>query len=176
MVYPGARALWVCAIIGASACSEAPDAANEAPVDPVPGRYEISQSGKMFGMTGRNDNKKPASMCVKPYEAANFPYKLAEAYAGLSPACTKKRDPRQGNVITGAVSCPADQKMAAGMNDFAYDGKIAPEKISVSIQIKFNAELLEGKMSEAEIKQLKLGMKAMEHARLIIEATRVGDC
>ncbi len=176
MFGPGRAGFWVCALICATACSKAPDVANEAPVDPIPGRYEISRSGKMFGVAGRDDDEKPHSVCVKPHEAAEFPYKLAEGYAQIHPGCTKKRAPRQRNKIAGVMSCPADRKMAAGMNDFVYDGKIAPEEISVSMKIKFNAELLEGRMSEAEIRQLKLGMKAMEHARLIIEAARVGDC
>ena len=69
-----------------------------------------------------------------------------------------------------------DIKMAAGMNQFIYDGVVAAESASVEVRINFDATLLEGKMSDAEIKQLKLGMKMFEHARFVIEAKRVGEC
>lgn len=158
----------------ASACSRAPDPASETPVDLEPGMYEITISGA--GLPSSVNTDRPHSACVRESDRASFPHKLVQNYYSLHPACTTDRLPREGNKIAGEISCAADPKLAAGANRFVYSGAVKGDNVVVSVQMKLEAVIKEGSMTEAEAKQLKLGMKMMERLRFVIKAKRTGAC
>ncbi len=158
-----------------AACSETPGAANEEPVDPAPGLYEIAVSGAGLMKHAGKDNA-PHSYCLKESERSEFPHMMAENYVKLHPACTTDRAPRQGNRIAGEIKCMADPKMAEGANSFLYKGDVAEDAVKVEFKMKFNSTLKDGAEPEVGKLQMKLAMKALEQARFLIEATQIGDC
>lgn len=157
-----------------TACSKTPDPANEAPVDLEPGMYEIAISGA--GLPSSMNTDRPHSACVRGSDRALFPHKLVQNYYALHPACKTDRLPREGNKIAGEISCAADPKLAAGANRFVYSGAVKSDNVEVSVQMKLEAVIKEDSMTEAEVKQLKLGMKMMERMRFVIKAKRTGAC
>ena len=156
-------------------CVEERDPASEAPVDLLPGRYEITLSGNL--PQNPNSKRAPTSLCVTGSKASNFHYHLAEEATKVFGACSPKRAPRVGNAFSGEISCLADQRMATGSNRFIYEGAISPEKVRIEARMKLDAKLKEGAGGdEVSDMQLKLAMKAMEAIKTIITAERVGDC
>lgn len=169
-----ARAFTLCgAATLAVGCTQTTDPTTQEPVDPKPGQYEITLSGA--GLM-KNMKEEPHSYCLYESERDAFPHMLAKNYYELHPGCRAKHDPREGNAISGVISCAADPKMATGMNSFVYEGVVGEERVKVDVQIKFDAKLKEGAGGEMSDGQLKLAMKAMERMRFVIEAVRTGDC
>lgn len=158
----------------AAACSGAPDPAAQAPADPAPGLYRIALSGA--GLAGKAGQQGGHSYCLQQRESASFPHLLARTYYRLHPGCVSRPGPREGNAITGEISCAADPKLARGMNRFVYNGVVAADKTTVEVRVKMEADIREEAMTEQELADLRLGMKMMERMRFVIEAERVGDC
>ena len=174
-LYVHKRAICVCALsLMIIACSEAPDPAGETPVELMPGRYEISRSGA--GLVKIDEEKAKETMCVRASDADAFPHKLAKLSHLILPTCSTNQFPREGNKVSGDISCMADQKLADGANRFVYAGVVAPDKVKVDVQMKFEAAVKKEAMTKAEAMQLNLAMKAMERMRFTVEATRSGDC
>lgn len=163
-------------LLAAACAEESRDPASEAPIDPAAGLYEFSMSGA--GMLKHMEAEKVEKpFCLTEIQRSNFPYMLVENRFKLSPYCTSARDPREGNMIAGEVSCMADPKMAAGQNSFVYTGAVGEDRVRVEYQMKFNAELHKGAGGrELSDEQLKFAMKAMERMKFAIEARRIGDC
>ncbi len=161
-------------LLSTIACSNASDPASETPVNAKPGQYEITLSGA--GLMKQAGKGKSSSYCLTQGESASFPYRLAEKFYPLHPACQTRRQPREGNAIAGEFSCGADPKLAAGANRFIYKGVVAEENVSVEIRMKLDATIKESAMTKKEAAQLRLGMKALEQARFVIGAKRTGDC
>ncbi|GJL95285.1 MAG: hypothetical protein DHS20C05_16900 [Hyphococcus sp.] len=159
----------------AAGCAETSDPASEAPVELEPGRYEITMSGAGLLKAAGNDNNS-RSTCLRAGERAMFPHKLAENYYRMHYSCSNKRLPREGNAVGGEISCAADPKLATGANRFVYNGAVAADNVRLEVKMKLDALIKEDEMTEAQIRELKLGMKMMEHARFVIEAKRTGDC
>ncbi len=158
----------------ATACAEAPDAASEAPVDPEPGQYQITLGGA--GLLKHAGTEGPHSYCLRISDRASFAHKLAQNYYLLHPACTASKLPREGNAIAGEIRCPVDPKMAEGASRFVYSGAVAKDAVRVEVQMKFDAEIKDGAMTDEDAVRAKLAMKAIEKARFVIEAIRTGEC
>ncbi|MEQ8936331.1 MAG: DUF3617 family protein [Amphiplicatus sp.] len=163
-------------LLAAACAEEAQDPASETSVDPRPGLYEITVSGAGL-MKNVKGNDVPQSYCLTETQRASFPHLLAEGFYKLSPLCTSKRRSREGNAVSGEISCAADPKMASGANRFVYSGMVGEERAEVEVHMKLEAELKPG-VGGAEVSdaQMKMAMKAMERLRFVIEAARAGDC
>lgn len=155
-----------------AACAEAPDPSSQTPVDPAAGLYEISLSAGGQAIRDGGDTQK--TYCLRQGDAGKFGEMLVENYYKLHASCRLAASPRVGNAISGEIRCAADRKLADGSNRFVYRGVVARDAVNVSVQIKFDAEPKAG--SEADTLQIKLAMKALELARVSIDAVRVGDC
>lgn len=157
-----------------AACVDGRDPANETPVELEPGLYEVTLSGA--GLMKASDKGRPQPVCLRPGNRESFPHTLVKNYYALHYSCRTTRLPRIGNKIAGEVTCAADPKLAAGATQFAYSGVVAREKVDIRVQIKFDTTVKENAMSKEEAAQLRLGMKAFEQMRFVIEASRIGDC
>lgn len=171
----GRRSVAVIGLALAAACSRTADPSSETPVDPRAGLYVITQSGAGL-LKNVKSNDEPVSYCLRETERAAFPHLLAEGYYKLHYLCSNKRAPREGNAVSGEISCAADPKMASGANRFVYSGVVGEERARVEVRMKLDAELKPGAGGEISDAQLKMAMKAMERFRFVIEATRTGDC
>lgn len=163
-------------LIAAACAGETRDPASEEPIDPAAGLYELTTSGAGL-LKHMEPDKGQKPYCLTDAQRANFPNLLVEGRFKISPYCTSKRNPREGNVISGEVSCLADPKMASGSNRFVYQGVVSEDKVRIEYQMKFDAQLKPG-VGGAEVSdaQMKLALKAMERMRLVIDAKRTGDC
>ncbi|WP_425407761.1 DUF3617 family protein [Hyphococcus sp.] len=158
----------------ASGCSQQPGAADQAPVDLEPGRYEITRSGS--GLIKIDEEKAPNSICVQKGETNAFPHTLAKYAYLIHPACASHQQTREGNAISGDIICPVDRKLADGMSHFAYTGAIASDNVEIDVRMKLEAEIKTDSMSAAEAAQLRIGMKAIERMRVAVRAKRTGSC
>ncbi len=155
-----------------AACEKAQDPMSEEPVDPAPGLYEIKISAGGVPNSGGGEAQKP--VCLRASDARNFGENLTKNFYMLHSGCSHAANPRAGNVISGEIRCAADPKLADGSNRFVYRGVIAKDAVNVSVQIKFDAAPKAG--TEADTLQMKLAMKALERARISINAVRAGEC
>ncbi|MHA7871231.1 MAG: hypothetical protein ACX939_02670 [Hyphococcus sp.] len=158
----------------AAACADSRDPISQTPVDPEPGLYKVTLGGA--GLLQHADLDDPQDYCLREGERADFPHVLARHYYQLHALCRVQRGVREGNAVGGEIICAADPKMAQGSNRFVYNGVVASEHARIEVRMKLDATLKEDAMSEAEAKQLRLGMKLMERFRFTIDAARVGDC
>ena len=155
-------------------CAGEVDPATQAPVDPSPGLYEVSLGGA--GVLKTMEREGPREYCLHELERGDFPHLLARNYYQLHALCRVERGARQGNAVSGEIICAADPKMARGSNRFVYAGAVASESARLEVRMKLDAELKDDAMSEAEAKQLGLGLKVMEKFRFTIDAQRLGEC
>lgn len=155
-------------------CAQERDAANEPPVDPIPGRYAVSLSGS--GLLKAAGKEGPHPFCVTAANRSTFPHTLVKQIYQLHYSCVSRPGQREGNAITGEIQCAADPKLAQGANRFVYQGAVSEDAVDLKVQIQFDATIKESEMTEEQIKQLKLGMKAMQMMTFIIDAERTGEC
>lgn len=160
--------------LNATACSNAPDAASEVPVDLSPGQYTVTFS--TGGLLKSGSGEKSHLLCFRKGDGALFAHRLVQNYYALHASCSGNPAPREGNAVGGEIRCSADPKLADGANRFIYSGAVAQNRVKVEVRIKFEAMINEGSPGSADTAQLRLAMQAIEHARFIIEARRTGDC
>lgn len=175
MGYPAKNQVGVVTLfLSVIACAGEVDPATQTPVDPEPGLYEVSLGGA--GLLKNVEAEGPHEYCLRESERADFSHVLARNYYQLHALCRVERGAREGNAVAGEIICAADPKMAQGSNSFVYTGAVAENGARIEVRMKLDATLKEDAMSEAEAKQLRLGMKVMERFRFLIEAKRIGDC
>lgn len=158
----------------ATACSETPDTADETPVDPEPGLYEVTLSGS--GLLKAGGKEGPHAFCLTEADRRTFPHTLVKKYYQLHYSCMNTPLPREGNAIAGEIKCTADPKLAQGANQLIYDGAVSKDAVDINVQVKFDAVIKEEEMTKAQARELKLGMKAMQLMKFVIEAKRTGEC
>jgi len=156
-----------------AACAEDVDPATETSVDPEPGLYEVTLSHGIGQYTKKQD--KSVTICLRKSGQANFVHDIAKDYLVISGGCRPERFPREGNAVSGQIVCTADPKLAVGTNRFIYAGTVAHDHVTVETRIKFEAEMKEG-ANELNPQHLKMAMKAIEKAKSVINANRIGDC
>ena len=158
-----------------SACAEGPGVANETPVDPQAGRYSIAFSGGL-GPVKAAENDRKESICVREGERNAFPHRLAKDLYTIHGSCAPENEMREGNKISGEITCLADPKLANGFTHFLYTGAVFEDRVELAMRIKADAVVKTETMSKKEARQLKLGMAMIEQARWKVEAVRVSDC
>ncbi len=160
--------------LAVAACSKTPDAANETPVDPKPGPYEVTLSGA--GLLKAGGKEGPHSYCLRETDRASFSHTLVKKFYQLHYSCMSTPLPREGNAIAGEIKCTADPKLAQGANRFVYNGAVSEDVVEIDVRMKFDAVIKEAEMTKAQAQELKLGMKAVELMKFVIEAERIGEC
>ncbi len=171
------RRIGACALaLAVAGCARQQAAADEPPVNPAAGRYELSESGGAFGMMMKDREDAPKTYCLMQHERAGFAHKLVKARFGLHPSCTSSIAPREGNKVAGEIKCPADPKLAQGSSRFVYTGKHSADSVEANVRIEFDAVLRTDKMSAEEARQMKAGIAAMKHIQMNIAAKRIGSC
>ncbi len=157
-----------------ASCAQERDLASETPLDPEPGLYEVTLSSAGFLKAGGKEGPHP--ICVTAANRSTFPHTLVKKFYELHYSCVSRPGQRQGNAINGEIQCVADPKLAKGANRFVYEGAVSKQAVDMNVQIKFDAAIKESEMTEEQVKQLKLGMKAMQMIKFVIAAERTGDC
>ncbi len=157
-----------------TACTNERDATKEIPVDPLPGLYDVSLSGA--GLLKAGGREGPHEFCVTEANRFTFSHTLVKKFYQFHYSCVGKPSPRLGNAIAGEISCAADPKLAQGANRFVYQGTVSEDAVDITVQMKLDAVIREDEMTEEQVRQLKLGMKAMEMMTFIIEAKHTGAC
>lgn len=174
MRFTTARTATCAAVLAAGACSAPAAPADQEPVDPAAGRYEISIAGAMpFRKTPA---KQDGEYCLKESERGEFPHILVKRFYALPPSCALTRRPREGNAVGGDIACRAEESKASGHVRFAYDGAVAAERAEVSVNMSLDVTMAGNQMSETEEKYLQSSMKAVEKLKFEIVANRIGDC
>lgn len=169
------RVVCFCAFsLAVAACSKTPDAADETPVNPEPGLYEVTLSGA--GLLKAGGKEGPHAFCLTEANRSTFPHTLAKKYYQLHYSCMSTPLPREGNAIAGEIKCAADPKLAQGANRFVYNGAVSEDAVEINVQMKFDAVIKEEEMTKAQARELKLGMKAMQLMKFVIEADRIDEC
>jgi len=158
----------------AASCAEQRDPTQEVPVDLEPGLYQVSLSGA--GLLKAGGKEGPHAICVTAANRGTFPHTLVKKFYHVHYSCVDRPAMREGNAIGGEISCAADPKLAQGANRFVYEGAVSTGAVSIDVQIKMDAAIKEGAMTEEQVKQLKLGMKAMQMVKFVIEAEHTGEC
>ena len=158
----------------ATACAQERDAASDAPVDPTPGLYQVTLSGA--GLLKAGGEEGPHPFCVTAANRKTAPHTLVKKFYQLHYSCIDKPSPREGNAIAGEIQCSADPKLAQGTNRFVYKGAVSEDAVEIRVQMKLDAVIKEDEMTEEQIRHLKLGMKAMQMMKFVIEAERTGAC
>ncbi len=168
--------MFFCAFsLAATACAKTPDAADETPVDPEPGLYEVALSGAGLLKAGE-EKEGPHAFCLTEADRSTFPHTLVKKYYQLHYSCMSTPLPREGNTIAGEIKCAADPKLAQGANRFVYKGAVSKDAVDINVQMKFDAVIKEEEMTKAQARELKLGMKTFELMKFVIEADRIGEC
>jgi hypothetical protein len=137
----------------------------------------VTFSGGWRALPSASSEEQSRTVCLgAPGDASAFPHRLVQGFYLLHPGCNPKRLPREGNLVGGEISCPADPKMAEGMNRFAYSGLVAEDHVRIDVQMKLDAAIKEGAVTAEEAAQMKLAKKMIDKMRFVIEAKRTGPC
>lgn len=159
----------------ADACSAQPEAVIETPVNPAPGRYEVTLAGGGVARFAKRQSN-AATFCLRASDASSFPDMVARNYLEIHPGCTNTRAPREGNTFGGVVKCSVDPEKASGSMTYIYSGKIAVDSVMVNAEMKLDVTPNARTVTAAESAQLKLLRRGMQAVRLVITAKRVGAC
>ncbi|MEL7487414.1 MAG: hypothetical protein AAGJ87_09400 [Pseudomonadota bacterium] len=157
-----------------SACADLSDPTEQAPVDPEAGLYAIDLSAR--GFLQETEAEREAEICLREADRTGFAHALMEKMFKLHYSCSAEAGERVGNAVSGEVKCLADPKLARGMNRFVYAGAVGEDSVALEAQIKFDATLKNDALTKQERLQMKLAMKALEQMRMVVNATRTGDC
>ncbi|MEM9705731.1 MAG: hypothetical protein AAF850_06590 [Pseudomonadota bacterium] len=161
--------------IGLWACAEQQAPESQEPVDLLPGQYEISTAGRVFSQTTKP--KLGNALCVSEFSADDFAYELAERALKFNVGCMPSRQERVGNAIAGAMICPTDPKFNAGAVKMFYSGVIAAESVKIEWGMETPQAVTDALRAEGRNSlETKLGAKAVEKLRTVINAKRSGEC
>lgn len=165
--------------LAAAGCSQR-DPASEERVDPLDGQYEINivAGGAVGALLPKNNNSEPLrSVCVRNGSGGTFAESLSRA-GMLHPGCTLSAAPRQGNALSGRITCPLDQRMAPGGQAVSeYQGVVSEEGVEIDLTTRMNIpESAYAAMPPEQAAQLRQGIAMMESIPMRIVAQRTGDC
>jgi hypothetical protein len=175
-------ALRSCSLILAVAlagCS-ASDPATEAPVELLPGQYQIRMSGGGLAAgvpTSQGPGAVDDSVCIARADDSETVSKLARQYLGMHPGCSHSANDRVGNSVSGKLSCPTDPERApGGAVTTTYTGALTAESVTLEGKVSFDIPQMTAGMSPEEQAQIEQGMKVMESISIVVKAERTGDC
>lgn len=156
------------------------DAASEERVDPLDGQYEVNivAGGAVGALMPQGKNSEPLrSVCVRNGSGSSFAESLPRG-GMLHPGCTLSAAPRQGNALSGRITCPLDQRMAPGGQAVSeYQGVISEDRVEVDLATRMNIpESAYAAMPPQQAAQLRQGIALMESIPMRIVAQRTGDC
>lgn len=142
------------------------DPAAEEPVKVRPGLYEAKMSAG-FGPFSVAASEQESRSCVTEDETEHFPQVFTRKYLSMDGQCDGPLSERKGNLVTGKLTCPADDERTLTIN---YTAKVRAESVDVDVKGEMTAkpsDLEETTTFESKLsKGIDLGVKIK----------RVGDC
>ena len=164
-------------VLAIGGCADgARDPASESPVDPASGKYEISRGFDLGGVARATDRDKTATLCLSRAQSAHATETIAKRALFIHPACRHEQGERKGNLVTGAIYCPADPKMARGESRFAYKSVLSPEGLDIEAVLELPQDIREDALSPENVRALKLSASMLKHSAFTVTARRIGDC
>lgn len=156
------------------------DPASEERVDPLDGQYEVTieAGGAVGALVPQGSGSEPLrSVCVRNGNGGSFAESLPRG-GMLHPGCTLSAAPRQGNALSGRITCPLDQRMAPGGQAVSeYQGVVSEEGVEIDLATRMNVpESAYAAMPPEQAAQLRQGIAMMESIPMRIVAQRTGDC
>lgn len=157
------------------------DPASEDRVEPADGQYEIKyEVGGAIGAlmpTTSGPGSKPKTVCVRNASGVTFAEALPKGVA-WHPSCTHSPAPRQGNAMSGTMTCPMDpQRAPGGRLVVDYHGAVAEDGVTVDMTTRVEVpQSVYASMSEEEAGNLREAFGMIESLPMKIVATRTGDC
>lgn len=166
-------------LLAATGCSPR-DPASEERVDPLDGQYEVNieAGGAVGALVPKNSNSEPLrSVCVRNGSGATFAAAVPLAGA-LHPGCTHSPAPRQGNALSGRITCPLDQRMAPGGQAVSdYQGTVSEQGVAIDLATRMIIpESAYAEMPPEQAAQIRQSIAVMESIPMRIVAQRTGDC
>jgi hypothetical protein len=162
-----------------SGCSSR-DPASEERVDPLDGQYEVNivAGGAVGALVPQGRNSEPLrSVCVRGGNGSSFAESLPRG-GMLHPGCTLSAAPRQGNALSGRITCPLDPQRAPGGQAVSeYRGAVSAEGVEIDLAMRITIpESAYAAMPPEQAEQLRQGIAMMESIPTRIVARRTGDC
>lgn len=157
------------------------DPASEERVDPADGQYEISfEAGGALGAVmpqNANDSSSTRSVCVRNGSGSTFAESVAKG-AAWHPSCSNSPAPRQGNALSGTMTCPLDQERVPGGRLVSnYTGAVSADGVEVEMVTKFEVpDAVFAAMSPEQASEMRQALTLMENIPIKIVGRRTGDC
>lgn len=164
-----------------SGCTEARDPASEEPATLLPGQYKVSIGGAMKGgmpFASKIARDEQDGFCLAAGYGEDVPEMLVRRHMGMSDGCSLDAAPRQGNAVSGKLSCPTDPERAAG-GSFAvtYSGAVSADRVDIGGQIKLELpDSVLASMPPEEAEQMKQAQAMMDKLKINVTAERTGAC
>ena len=162
-------------------CTEGRDPASEEPATLLPGQYKVSIGGDMKGglpFASKAAREEQEGFCIADGYGEDVPDMLVRRYMGMSDGCSLDAAPRQGNAISGKLSCPTDPERAAGGSfNMTYSGAVSSDRIDVSGQMKLELpDSVFASMPPEQAEQMKQAQAMMDKLQISVTAERTGAC
>lgn len=158
------------------------DPASEERVDPADGQYEISfEAGGALGAVMPQNANGPGSdtrsVCVRNGSGSTFAESIAKG-AAWHPSCSNSPAPRQGNALSGTMTCPLDQERVPGGRLVSnYTGAVSADGVEVEMVSKFEIpEAVFAAMRPEQASEMRQALTLMENIPIKIVGRRTGDC
>jgi hypothetical protein len=179
--FPTTAAVALAASLAISGCTASRDPASEEAATLLPGQYKVSIGGDMQGgmpFASKIARDEQDGFCLAAGYGEDVPEMLVRQNMGMADGCSIDAAPRQGNAISGTLSCPTDPERAAG-GTFAvtYGGAVSTDRIDISG--KFKLELpssVLASMKPQEAEQMKQAQAMMDKLTISVTAERTGAC
>jgi hypothetical protein len=176
-----AAALALAIGLALSGCTDTRDPASEEAATLLPGQYKVSIGGDMKGgmpFASQIARDEQDGFCLAPGYGEDVPEMLVRRHLGMTDGCSLDAAPRQGNAISGKLSCPTDPERAAGGSfTTTYSGAVSSDRVDISGQIKIELpDSVLASMPPEEAEQMKQGQAMMDKLKISVRAERTGAC
>ena len=162
-----------CALL--AACS---DPSSEEPISLQPGLYQITMDRTALGPVKVGyDPKEEVRQCVSSEGDIEWIYPLIARKFCPDCSCTTEDKVRTGNAIGARTVCPHDDQGEFGALEYAFQGVVAPEGVTIEGKIKSGlATYVAPDATEAEKAEAAEVAKNCESITMSGKIERVGDC
>jgi hypothetical protein len=164
-------------------CSAAADPASEQPVDLTPGKYVMARSFNGLGAFGNRlvqngPGGENRDICIPHGDTAYVNNDLPRMVFDFVPTCTNSPAERQGNQVSGTITCTLDpQRAMGGTMKVEYSGTVAAESLALSGTMKMELPpSATANMPPERAAETRNAIAAMEALTFDVSFTRAGDC
>jgi Protein of unknown function (DUF3617) len=166
-----------CALL--AGCGETRNPATEPPAKLLPGLYQIfvGRAGVASSEQG-GPSTRHEKICVSASQADEWPSPFVRNYLFMHEGCSLDEKSREGNSLSGKISCPIDPQKGQGNFFVSYTGQMAPDSIELEstmemkVVLSYEQQAKDPKAAEA----LEQYNEMMKGVSMSTTAKRVGDC